>query len=85
MADSISTRVVMAVAEQKGVEHTDLPPLYSVIDSEALDALFERRLSRDEHPACEIQFSYAGEEVHVRNGHITVSQARQQAGKLTDG
>ncbi len=38
--DSISQQVVAAVATFYEVESTDLDPLYSVIDPDALDALF---------------------------------------------
>ncbi|TKR27961.1 HalOD1 output domain-containing protein [Natronomonas salsuginis] len=37
----VSLRVVEAVATFYEVESTDIDPLYSVIDSDALDALFD--------------------------------------------
>lgn len=40
MGGSVSERVVKAVATFYEVESTDLDPLYSVIDPDALDALF---------------------------------------------
>lgn len=41
MDSSISTAVVEAVAADKGVEPTDLPPLHGAIDPDALDAVVE--------------------------------------------
>lgn len=39
MDDSISAAVVDAVARDKGVEPTDLPPLHGAIDPDALEAV----------------------------------------------
>lgn len=39
MEDSISAAVVDAVATDKGVEPTDLPPLHGAIDPDALESV----------------------------------------------
>lgn len=39
--ESVSTRVVSAIADAKGVDPLDLPPLFEDIDPDALDSLFE--------------------------------------------
>ncbi|WP_254534059.1 HalOD1 output domain-containing protein [Natrinema gelatinilyticum] len=39
----LSIRVIETVAEREGVAPTDLPPLYDVIDPEALDSIFTAR------------------------------------------
>jgi hypothetical protein len=71
MTDSLSGRVVTAVAEANGVDHTELPPLYSVVDPDALEALFDGR--REESGSdCQLSFTYAGQEVRIRNGRLTV-------------
>lgn len=38
--DTVSQRVVMAVAEARDIDTLELPPLYDVIDPDALDNLF---------------------------------------------
>nr|WP_226007851.1 HalOD1 output domain-containing protein [Natrinema salinisoli] len=54
--------VVSAVAEAEGVDHVDLPPLYNVIDPEALNALF----TSDSGGVSTVEFEYAGYAVVVR-------------------
>ena len=65
----VSSRVVEAVADAKGVDEETLPPLYETLDSDALDALFNHRLTPSvetpSHPT--VQFSYAGLSVVVRS------------------
>ncbi|AEH38199.1 HalOD1 output domain-containing protein [Halopiger xanaduensis] len=39
--ESVSISVITAVAARRGVEPTELPPLYEWIDPDALDSLFE--------------------------------------------
>lgn len=63
----ISTRVVERVAHAKGVDFTELPPLYEAIDTDALDTLFLSRAPGAAGDALSVQFSYAGLEVVVRS------------------
>jgi hypothetical protein len=57
--DPPSRAVVETVADAEGVDPVDLePPLYEVIDAEALDRLFRGG-------AGEVTFEYAGYEVTV--------------------
>ena len=74
MTESVSTRVVWAVAAEKGVDPTDLPLLNDVVDTDALEVLFGPKGNGEgrEHPPCEIRFSYAGRTVCIRDGDITV-------------
>lgn len=44
---STSTAVITAVATKEGVEPGSLPPLYDVIDCDALDALYRGRDASD--------------------------------------
>lgn len=69
----ISETVVMTVAEAKGVDPLDLEPLYTVIDSDALNSMF--RPSVGSPPATmELSFSMEGCEVVVKgNGEVTVT------------
>lgn len=67
-----SLSVVEAVAERKGVDAMELsPPLESVIDSDALDALFCGAL--EEATGGRVRFSYLGYTVVVdAAGDVTV-------------
>ena len=59
---SLSTAVVDAVTAETGTDATTLPPLYDVIDPDALDALFQGR------DGGAVSFDYAGDAVTVRAG-----------------
>ncbi|ELY58925.1 HalOD1 output domain-containing protein [Natronolimnohabitans innermongolicus] len=60
----VSVAVVTAVATKRGVEPTDLPPLYEWIEPDALDSLFEP--TRTAGPRCgRLEFVYAGHEIVV--------------------
>lgn len=60
--DSLPTRVVTKVAERKGVDPAGLtPPLHSVIDPDALEALFSERMSG----FVRVQFTYEGFDVSI--------------------
>lgn len=64
----------MAVARERGVEPTDLPPLGDVIDAEALDALAGAGDGANGRGSGDptVQFSYADTEVHVQGGEVSV-------------
>lgn len=62
----LSQLVVETVADAEGVDPLALPPLYSEIDPDALDALFQPRLQPTSGPPVgEVQFSYHGYTVRV--------------------
>lgn len=65
--ESLSLQVVEAVAESTGVEPTQLqPPLYDVINPEALDSLFRNGDGS-------VTFDYCGRTVTVTNqAEITI-------------
>ncbi|MXV63535.1 hypothetical protein GS429_16025 [Natronorubrum sp. JWXQ-INN-674] len=64
---SVSIAVVTAIATQRGVSETELPPLYEFIDPDALDALFEStRAGGPRHGR--LEFTYDGHEVAVECG-----------------
>lgn len=73
-ATPVYTAVVEAVAAEKGVNPLSLePPLYDVLDPEALDSLYHSP-SRVQTPL-RISFSYADCTVTVHSeGDITVEQ-----------
>lgn len=68
-ATTPSESVIKAVAEAEGCDPLDSPPLYEVLDPDALDALFRGCGS------CRVGFEYAGYEVVVRsNGRVVVRE-----------
>jgi len=82
MSESASSRVVLAVAEATGTDPADLPPLYEVIDPDALDAVFRSGVDGNQgngewEDDRELRFSYAGREVSVRSDDVTVGPARK--------
>jgi hypothetical protein len=81
MTDSASRRVVREVAEATGSDPTDLPPLYEVVDPDALDGLFRSRTAESETSGTEVagsgpvvRFSYADRHVSVRRDGVTVRE-----------
>lgn len=67
--EPISIGIVRAVAVLENTDPMELPPLYQVLDPEALDALVESNPG----PPKRIEFDYYGYEVIVREGdHVTV-------------
>ena len=55
--ESPSMSVVEAVAQQSGVDATELPPLHDVVDPDALDALF-RSTGRNPERDVQVSFDY---------------------------
>ena len=71
---SVSTDVVLAVAELSDIDYTELEPLNNVIDVDALDRLFTQRNPGNENDR--ISFSYQGFQVTVyRDGEILLQPA----------
>lgn len=68
---SITEKVVEEVAEAKGVEVLELPPLYETIDADALESLLSGTATDDRPEAIEITFRYFGYAVSV-DGNETV-------------
>jgi len=77
MTDTPSLRVVWAVADAVGTDPVGLPPLNDVIDTDALDALFDERSNHADRGDSdyELQFSYAGRQVHVSADRVRVEAA----------
>jgi hypothetical protein len=69
-----SEAVLFAIAEVRGCDPTDLPPLNGVIDPEALDDLFSVTAGGDSRCGGRLAFEYAdcrvvvlgGERVHIQ-------------------
>lgn len=68
-ADSISLRVIDALADATDTDAHELDPLYDVVDPEALDRLFQS----DSPGGVRVEFEYHGSLVEVRSdGTVTV-------------
>lgn len=69
--DELSTDVITAIADEEGVDPMDLePPLYEVVDLDALEMLFDR----DADVEGRFVFSYNGYDVTVTSGgEVSVS------------
>lgn len=74
--ESLSITVVRMVADAEGVEPTELRPLYSAVDPDALDSLFEQSAGGSPAFQGQIQFQYHGYEVCIDDdGRITLADA----------
>lgn len=69
-----SQQVVRRVAAETGSEPTDLPPLFTVVDPDALDELVA---SVDQPAEFSVEFQYVGRSVRVR-GDGTVEVGREE-------
>ena len=63
-ADSeVAVAIVDAVADRKGVDPTELPPLYDVIDTDGLEGVVD-----DERAgSLQVQFTYAGYRITIES------------------
>lgn len=69
-AERLSEAVVDAVADAADADPIDLPPLYGVVDPDALDGLFGPILGDGLPSGGRIEFSYAGYDVAVEGDRI---------------
>lgn len=68
--------VVDRIAELEESSPVDLPPLFSAIDPDALDALFCSRATEDSRSPGHVRFSYSGYDVRVRgDGDVSVTES----------
>ncbi|WP_128478040.1 HalOD1 output domain-containing protein [Halorussus pelagicus] len=80
---SVSQRVIAAVAEETGKEPTEVGPLYHVIDPDALDRLFST-VGGGDRAQGHVEFAFAGCDVVVRgSGDVEVTE-RDVATELSD-
>jgi hypothetical protein len=72
--EPVTSAVVRPVSAVVGKEPRSLQPLERVVDTDALDALFEKRLNGEPRPGGRLSFVYAECRVTVDNGeYLTVS------------
>ena len=78
-----SIMVVETVAEAEGVDPVALePPLYDVIDTDALDALFRRSDGTRSDTIGTLEFTYRGHTVVVQGRedvHVRASRSQSQS------
>ena len=67
----VSETVITAVAAANGVDETDIEPLYTVIDPDALNDLFKPQANGRSRTNGQVSFTMAGCEV-VIDGHGAV-------------
>lgn len=74
-SESVSEAVVTAVADAKGVSTVEVsPPLYNVIDPDALETVVASMTSRHDGSTGCVEFSYSGYEVTVTgDGDVSVT------------
>jgi len=73
-AEDPSTMILDMISDFEGVDPVELtPPLYSVIEPEALDALFHPATSGMPHTSGYVQFEYRGYKIRVQSdGEIEI-------------
>lgn len=78
--ECVSQAVVTAVADAKNVATVDVtPPLYHVIDPDALETVVASLTSRPDEPVGQIEFSYSGYTITVTgNGQVTATPDEHQ-------
>ena len=77
----VSETVVMAVAEAAGVDPLDLDPLYTTVNPDALNNVFEPTVG-SATPAMELNFSMAGCQVAVHgDGDVVVTPPQENSGQ----
>lgn len=71
--DQPSTAIIQAVAQRKGTEPLDLPPLYEYVDPEAIDSLLLTAAEND-NASIEVQFDYLEHTITITSdGHFSIS------------
>lgn len=70
---SISKRVIREIAAHKGVDETEIEPLYVSLDPEALDRLVSP--PHRDPPAVAVSFEHANHHVFIdQTGNVTVQE-----------
>lgn len=72
-ADEVCTTVALAVSAATDTPVDELPPLYSVIDPDALNAIFQPRGTGRPQDGTHISFTIAGCAVTIRDDTVTVT------------
>ncbi len=79
-----SYRVVEAVAQKEGVSPSELsPPLFSVVDPDALDAL-AREDADSNTSSVVIEFTYLNYVIQIRNGSTVSISVQDEDASIND-
>lgn len=72
--ENLSETIVHLIADLEGVDPVELtPPLYSVVDPDALESLFDTPASDTSQPSGYASFHYCGYKIRVdSDGEITI-------------
>ncbi|WP_124193121.1 HalOD1 output domain-containing protein [Natrarchaeobius oligotrophus] len=62
---SLPIAIVKGIAALTGEQAEEIPPLHSVVNPDALDALFEPLAEENERPLGKVSFEYYGFEISV--------------------
>lgn len=83
--DFLITNIVTAVAETRGVDPLDLPPLYDAINSDALERMFSSPITPAPPSPSHVRFTYEGCEVVVHtDGEVSVTPV-EESDTVTSG
>lgn len=79
--DSITTRVVKRIAIMEGVDPLELqPPLYSIIDIDAVEDLFASAADDRSDGAISVEFEYQGYQVTIESDDEVYVRVKQTDG-----
>jgi hypothetical protein len=78
--EPISMKVIQTVADEKGVDPTELPPLGEQINPDALNELVERA-KKDSTSAVDVTFTFSGVTVRVHDGDGIEAVLANKCGK----
>lgn len=69
--DDVAERILTSVAAREGCDALDLPPLYDVVDTDALEGLF--RSGGGDADAVTVTFDYHGYRITVDESDVSLS------------
>ncbi|THE65921.1 hypothetical protein D8Y22_05205 [Salinadaptatus halalkaliphilus] len=69
--DTVCERIVTAVAELEDVDPVELPPLFDVVDPDALSTIFRSTTTSGPRTG-QVSFPYAGYDISIEFGDETV-------------
>lgn len=85
MSVGVATEIVERIATREGVDPVELePPLYEVIDPDALDALVDGRRGRPDRSYVLVNFTYNGYAVTVSGGQDVTVEKRVPGGPTAE-
>lgn len=73
----VANAVLTAVADATDTRIDELPPLYDVVDSDALNDIFEPRLQGASRASVRLTFTFADCHIAVHDGTVTVTNSAE--------